>query len=179
MGLVWNLGANDAALKPFQTVANAAAKALPSFGPITVTAQSEYHVAFAYLCCLTKQEAAIVKAAVADNCGAGWSNLSLQLASATYQYNKPASFSVFAEPSLHDEAAMQAAIATFEQCITKRGVTVSVPRARQWRFHLTLGVVGANNSFAGAFAAAEINKLDWESARVAINKAPKCTGALC
>ena len=179
MGLVWNLGANDAALKPFQTVANAAAKALPSFGPITVSAQSEYHLAFAYLCCLTKQEAAIVKAATADNCGAGWPHLSLQFASTSYQYNKPAGFSIFSELSSQDEARMQAVIAGFEQCIKKRGVTVSVPRARQWKFHLTLGSVNAKNSFAGAFAAAEIDKLDWKSARVAISNAPKCTGALC
>ena len=179
MGLVWDLGAGDAALQPFQTVANAAAKALPSFGPVTVTAQKGYHMSFLYLCCLTKQEAAVVKAAAADNCGAGWPNLPVQFARVTYQYNKPGAYSVTADVSPQNETRMQAMAKGFEACLQKRGAAVSVARAHQWAFHVTLGSITSEDTFAGAVAAAEANKLDWSRARAVLNKPPKCTGALC
>lgn len=180
MGLVWDMGAVEAGLKPFQDMVGQATATLPLFGSIDVTARSGLHMAFAYFCCLTKQEAAIVKAAAVDNCGAGWPDLSLQFGFSVYEFNKVGGYSVTAELTPQNQTRMQAMIKAFELCIQKRGVVVRVPRANQWPFHVTIGSVKAEDVFAGGFATAAINKLNWTSARASLSsKPPKCTGSLC
>jgi hypothetical protein len=181
-GLVWELAdGNDAGLKPFQAVANKATSMLPSYGSITVTAQSGYHMALSYFCCLNTTEHAIVNTAIKDNCGKGWPTLDLLFGSTTYEYNKPGGYSVCAELAPADQAKMQAVQKDLESCIKQRGVAnaLMIPRSYQWPIHVTLGTVTAENTFAGALAVAEVNKLDWASARAIIKTSPKCTGGSC
>ena len=181
-GVVYDVvDGNDAGLKPFHAVANKATSLLPSFGAIAVTPQSGYHMSLAYLCCLNSTEHTIVNQAIADNCGKGWPTLDVQFAYATYEYNKPSGYSVIAVLAPPDDAKVQAMAKDFELCIKGRGVTnpLMLPRSYQWLVHVTIGTVTAENTFAGAAAVADVNKLDWASARAIIKTKPKCTGGSC
>jgi hypothetical protein len=181
-GLIWNLAdERDAGMKPFYAVVNKATSMLRAYGSIAVTAQPKFHMALSYFCCLNRTEHEIINNATKDNCGKGWPTLDVLFGFATYEYNKPDRFSVCAELAPADQAKVQAMQKDLETCIMQRGVAnpLMIPRSFQWPIHVTIGEVTAVNTFAGAVAVAEVNKLDWASARAIITTPPVCTGKGC
>ena len=99
-----------------------------------------------------------------ENCGVNWTP-KLRFKGLSYEYNKPDRFSMVAVLDDESEARMQKAGKAFEQCLEGAGVTINVPRAHQWSYHLTLAQVYGVNKYAGSEAVRDINKkLDWSSA---------------
>ena len=131
-----------------------------------------------YICCLSDAESKAVNAAIADPCGKPWPMLSLQFSHVTYEYNKPQHYSICAQLTAKDEAKMQAFVRGFEKCLESKGVPITVPRAHQWSFHVTLGQVKSDDGYAGTAAVAEVNKLDWSTATAELHQ-PHCDCRKC